>query len=105
MDVSLVYITAKDAAEAERVGRAVVEQRLAACVNIIKGMRSLYWWQGRLEEASEVVVIAKTRTDLVPALTAAVKVVHSYEVPCVVAVPIAGGNEDFLRWIREETRG
>lgn len=104
MSVSLVYITAKDVSEAETIGRLLVGQRLAACVNILENMRSLYWWQGKIEEASEVVVLAKTRTELVDELTAAVKKAHSYEVPCVVAVRIEGGNAEFLKWIGEETQ-
>ncbi|MBM3487456.1 MAG: divalent-cation tolerance protein CutA [Alphaproteobacteria bacterium] len=104
MSFCLVYMTASSAAEARRIGAALVEARLAACVNMIEGMTSLYRWEGRIEEGREVVVVAKTRRALVPALTAAVKAAHSYTVPCVVALPIEAGNPDFLDWIAAETR-
>lgn len=103
MSQSLVYITAGDMEEAERIGAALVEDHLAACVNIIPGMKSMYRWEGRVESSQEVVVIAKTRSDLVQRLTLRVADVHSYEVPCVAAVPIQGGNQAFLQWISEET--
>ena len=105
MSESFIYITCSSEIEAETVGSMLVEKRLAACVNILPGMRSLYWWQGRVERGEEVVLIAKTRDDLVEPLAEAVKEVHGYEVPCVVSLPITGGNPDFLAWIREETAG
>ncbi|WP_207259558.1 divalent-cation tolerance protein CutA [Desulfovibrio sp. Huiquan2017] len=104
MSESFIYMTCADAGEAETIGRMLVETRLAACVNILPGMRSLYWWRGKVERAEEVVLIAKTRTDLVDELTGAVKAAHGYEVPCVVALPITGGNQDFLEWIGNETK-
>lgn len=104
MPESLVYMTCGSAEEAERIGRSLVEKRLAACVNMFEGMRSLYWWEGKVEKGSEVVLIAKTRKDLVDDLTREVKRLHEYDVPCIVTVPIDGGNGDFLRWIQEETQ-
>ncbi|MEO5338033.1 MAG: divalent-cation tolerance protein CutA [Magnetospirillum sp. WYHS-4] len=103
MAATLVYITAPGRDEAARIGRAVVEARLAACANVIPGMTSFYWWQGALQEDQEAVLILKTRPDLVDALTAKVKELHGYQVPCVVALPIEKGNPDFLDWINEET--
>lgn len=105
MSESFIYITCADEAEAEAIGVMLVERRLAACVNILPGMRSLYWWRGKVERGEEVVLIAKTRDDLVEPLTEAVKAAHGYEVPCVVSLPISGGNPDFLSWIRAETAG
>ncbi|WP_459852058.1 divalent-cation tolerance protein CutA [Humidesulfovibrio idahonensis] len=99
----MVYVTAPSRAEAESLAHLAVEGRLAACANILPGMRSLYWWQGRLEQADEVVLILKTTEALVPALTEALTRAHSYDCPCVVALPIAAGNPDFLRWIEDET--
>jgi len=104
MDACWIYMTAASPEEAHKVGRALVEERLAACMNVIPGMSSCYWWQGKIEEARETVLIAKTRRELVERLTARVKALHSYSVPCVVALPILGGNPDYLRWIEEETR-
>lgn len=103
MAARLVYVTAPSLAEAERLGRLAVEARLAACANILPGMRSLYWWKGALESAEETVLVLKTREELVPALTEALTKAHSYEVPCVVALPILAGNKDFLAWIDAET--
>jgi periplasmic divalent cation tolerance protein len=100
-----VYITCASAEEATRIGRALVEMRLAACVNILDGMRSLYWWQGRIEEGRESVLIAKTRDTLLDALTERVKALHSYECPCVVAFPVHAGNPDYVAWIEAETEG
>ena len=104
MAESFVYITCATAQEAENIGTVLVERRLAACANILGGMRSLYWWEGKVEQGEETVLIAKTRTELVNELTEAVKAMHGYEVPCVAAMSIKGGNPDFLEWIRSETR-
>jgi periplasmic divalent cation tolerance protein len=101
---SLVYITCKDKKQARTIGRALVEERLAACANIIDKMNSLYWWEGAVQDDSETVLIVKTRRTLVPALARRVKQLHSYTVPCVVTTPIVGGNADFLAWIGRETR-
>jgi periplasmic divalent cation tolerance protein len=105
MEPCLVYMTASSADEAAKLAEALVGERLAACVNVIDGMTSWYRWEGAVQNERELVVLAKTRIDLVEALTARVKALHSYSVPCVVALPIAGGNADFLRWIAEETAG
>jgi periplasmic divalent cation tolerance protein len=100
-----VYVTYASDEEAKTIGRALVEARLAACVNILPGTTSLYWWQGRIEEGRETVLIAKTRDALLPALTATVKSLHSYTCPCVVAWPVQAGNADYVRWIEAETEG
>jgi periplasmic divalent cation tolerance protein len=104
MQPVFVYMTAGSIEEARKIGRALIEGRLAACVNVIPGMSSLYWWQGKVEEGSETVMIAKTRADLVPQLTERVKALHSYTVPCVVSIPIENGNRAFLDWIEAETQ-
>jgi len=103
MEFRLVYMTASSRDEAKKIGRALVEERLAACANVIDGMESVYWWQGKLTEDRETVLIAKTRADLVPALTERVKALHSYTVPCVVALPLVGGNPDYMAWLEAET--
>ena len=104
MTAWLCQVNAGSRAEALRIGRAVVEERLAASANVIGGVSSIYWWQGRLEEADEVLLILKTRAELVAALIARVTQLHSYDCPAVVALPIAAGNPDYLRWIASETR-
>lgn len=99
----LVYMTAGSAEEAHRIGAVLVAERLAACANVIDGMTSIYRWDGEVRNDREAVLIAKTRGALVDALTARVKALHSYSCPCVVALPIAGGNAAFLDWIASET--
>ena len=103
MAVCFVYITAPDKAAALKIGRALVDERLAACANVFDGMTSVYRWQGKVQEGGEAVLIAKTREELVPTLTDRVRALHSYECPCVVALRVAGGNEPFLDWIEAET--
>lgn len=103
MTACIAYVTASSKDEALRIGRTVVDERLAACANILDGMTAIYHWQGKIEEGAEAVLILKTELNLIDALTARVKALHSYTVPCVVAWPIAAGNPDFLAWIGAET--
>jgi periplasmic divalent cation tolerance protein len=103
MAVSFCYVTAGSRDEALAIGRTVVQERLAACANVLDGMASIYWWQGALEEAGEAVLILKTRTELVERLTGRIRELHSYECPCVVALPIAAGSPHYLDWIARET--
>jgi periplasmic divalent cation tolerance protein len=98
-----VYVTTADQAEAERLGRAAVEARLAACANLLGPTTAVYWWEGKVESGTEAALVLKTRADLVDALTAKIVELHSYDCPCVVALPIAGGNPEFLQWIETET--
>lgn len=98
----LVYMTAADRREAARIGKALVKERLAACVNILGRIESFYWWDGKVCDGKEVAFIAKTRADLAPALIKRVRALHSYSVPCVVTLPILGGNPAFLKWIISE---
>jgi periplasmic divalent cation tolerance protein len=98
-----VYVTAADQGEAERIGRAVVEERLAACANILPGMRSIYRWAGAVHDASETVLILKTTRDRLPALTDRVRSLHSYEVPCVAAFEVVPGNPVYFEWIAAAT--
>lgn len=104
MDIQLIYITAKDLEEAKAIGKQLVKSKLAACVNIIDQMHAIYVWEGALQEDQETVIIAKTTSSLVPALVDRVKEIHSYECPCVVSMPITGGNPDFLKWVGNEVR-
>ena len=102
--VLFVYITCADNDEAKKIARALVEERLAACTNIMAGHESIYHWQGKIETAREVAVILKTRANLFEALKDRVLALHSYECPCVVAMPIEKGHQAFLEWIESETR-
>ena len=103
MPAVMGYITAASMDEAERIGRTLVSEHLAACANILPGMHSIYRWKGAIETAEETVLLVKTRPELAEALTARVKALHSYEVPCVVILPITTGLPEFLRWIDDET--
>lgn len=103
MEPRLIYVTTANAEEARTIGRALVESRLAACANVLSPVTSIFWWEGAVQEEPEVVLIAKTRRSLVESVVEKVKALHSYDCPCVVALPILEGNPDFLRWIGEET--
>jgi periplasmic divalent cation tolerance protein len=100
---AFIYVTAANRAEALSIGRTLVEERLVACVNVLDGVRSLYWWEGKVQEDDEALFVAKTRSELAARVVARVKELHSYRTPCVVALPIADGNPDFLDWISAET--
>ena len=102
---NLIYATAASRDEALSLGRALVEARLAACANVLPGMVSVYWWEGKVEQGDEAVLVLKTRAELVEAATARLRALHSYACPCVVALPIVAGNPDFLAWIGAETQG
>ena len=102
-DVRVVLVTAPDAETAGRIARALVEERLAACANVVPGVRSIYRWQGRVEEADEVLLVVKTRADRGPALAARVRELHPYELPEVLELPAPGGSEAYLGWVREES--
>jgi len=99
----MVYITARDKKQARGIGKALVAERLAACANIFGGMNSFYFWEGRLCDDREAVLIVKTSHGLLNRLVKRVKALHSYSVPCIVALPIVGGNRDFLSWVKQET--
>ena len=98
-----VYITTKDAAEAKTIGTHLVEERLAACANILPAIESIYEWKGELVHDHEAALVVKTSQELLDSLVARVKQLHSYECPCIVALPIIGGSDDFLNWVREQT--
>jgi periplasmic divalent cation tolerance protein len=101
----LVYTTWPSIVEAERAGRAIVEKRLAACVNILPGMISHYWWQGQIERAEEAVMLIKTRATLAEAVRQAVKQSHSYTTPAIMVLPVESVDADYYRWIVEEAKG
>jgi periplasmic divalent cation tolerance protein len=102
MTRQFVYMTAGSPEEAQRIGEALVERRLAACVNIIDGMQSIYRWEGKLQRDREVVLIAKTIRERLPDLIDTVKTLHSYDCPCIVSMAIDHGHAAFLEWIGTE---
>ena len=103
--LSWVYMTCGSLDEARKIGEMLLEKNLAACVNILEGMHSLYRWNGAMQEDQETVLIAKTRHELVNELTEAVLSIHSYDCPCIIELPIQQGNPEFLQWIVSETEG
>jgi periplasmic divalent cation tolerance protein len=98
-----VYTTYPSIVEAEQAGRALVEQRLCACVNILPGMISHYWWQGAIERGEEVVMIIKTRSSLAERVSAAVKEMHSYTTPAILVIPMESVHRGYLDWLMAET--
>ncbi len=99
----LVYTTWPSVVEAERAGRAIVEKRLAVCVNVVPGMISHYWWEGKIERAEEAVMIFKTRAALAEAVGAAVKAAHPYATPSIMVLPVESVDPDYHQWIAAET--
>ncbi len=99
-----VYTTFPSVVEAEKTGRALLERRLAACVNILPGMVSHYWWQGTIERGEEAVMIIKTRASLAEAASEAVKQSHPYTTPAILVLPIEGGDPAYLGWLMAETQ-
>ncbi|HTV36506.1 MAG TPA: divalent-cation tolerance protein CutA [Xanthobacteraceae bacterium] len=101
----VVYTTYPSIVEAEAAGRALVERRLAACVNILPGMVSFYWWQGKIDRGEEVVMIIKTRASLAEPVRAAVKEMHSYTTPAILVLPVESVDPDYHAWIVAEAKG
>lgn len=100
----LVYVTAASEEEARRIGRAVVERRLAACANVVPAIRSYYWWEGRLVEDQESLLLLKTTPSAVSALMEAVRRLHSYQVPAISVVPLSALNPAYLAWMQQEVQ-
>ncbi len=103
MNEIIVFITTPNEDEAVKIAKSLVEVKLAACVNIIKNIRSIYRWQGKIEDDTEVLLIAKTQKRLFSVLSEKVKELHSYTVPEIIALPIIEGSEDYLKWLKEVT--
>lgn len=101
---TVLFITAPNPQEGLKIAEALVAEKLAACVNVVEKVTSIYWWQGKVERDAEALLIVKTKSSLVEALTARVKQLHSYTVPEVIALPIERGNPDYLKWIDEVTK-
>ncbi len=104
-DFIVVYVTVGSAEEAERLADTLVEERLAACVNLVAPVRSTYRWQGRVERDEEQLLIIKTRDDIFDRLKKRVEEIHSYSVPEIIALPILKGNESYLDWLGKQVGG
>ena len=101
----VVFVSASSFAEARKIAHGVVASKLAACVSVIPSVESIYWWKGKIETGRELILVMKTTKPRVPALVRRVKLLHSYEVPEIIALPIDAGNPDYLRWIGESVKG
>ncbi|MDI9614568.1 divalent-cation tolerance protein CutA [Methanothermobacter sp.] len=101
---TLIYITTSGQEESARIGRRLVEDRLAACVNIIPSIKSFYHWEGSLEEDEESVLIVKTTSELTQQIIKRVRELHSYDNPCIISIPITGGSRDYLEWLNDEVK-
>jgi len=104
MEINMIYITAGSKDEAVMIGKSLINARLAACVNIIENMTSMYMWDGKLQDANEIILIAKTTKQRVPDLIEKVNALHSYECPCIVSLPVSDGNPAFLKWVADEVQ-
>jgi periplasmic divalent cation tolerance protein len=104
MEEVVIIVTASNEDEAVRIARILLEEELVACVNIHQKVRSLYWWEGKIQDENETMMIIKTRREHVEMIVKKVKEVHSYTVPEVIALPIIDGSDDYLRWIGEVTK-
>lgn len=100
----VIYVTAKDEREAKKIATRLLEDKLVACANIISGIQSMYWWQGKIDQSREVLIVLKSKKILVKKIIKAVKSVHSYDCPEVIALPIVHGSNDYLQWINDSLR-
>ncbi|ONL94394.1 Protein CutA chloroplastic [Zea mays] len=100
----VVYVTVPNREAGKKLSQSIISEKLAACVNIVPGIESVYWWEGKVQSDAEELLIIKTRESLLDALTAHVKANHEYDVPEVIALPITGGNTKYLEWIKNSTR-
>jgi len=100
----VIFVTAGSEKEAHKIADLLLTKRKAACVNIVPKVESSFWWRGKLDSARESLIIIKTKASLLPEIVDLVKAGHSYEVPEIIALPIIGGNEDYLKWIDDEAK-
>jgi len=101
----VVFVTCPSREEAIKIARSLIEERVAACVNVIDRLKSIYWWQGKVEEDDEVLLIIKTSDEAFTKVVDKVRELHSYTVPEIIALPIVRGFEGYLKWLRENVTG
>ncbi|MFH1678062.1 MAG: divalent-cation tolerance protein CutA [Candidatus Omnitrophota bacterium] len=100
----IILITCANKREAKKISGELVQQKLAACVNVVDKITSIFWWQGKIDSAAELLLIAKSKKSLMPRIIKLVKSLHSYKVPEIIALPIVAGNDDYIKWINESVR-
>lgn len=103
-DEVVVLCTAGSGDEAARIAKALVDEHLAACVNVVSGVRSFFFWEGSVRDEQEVLLVCKSMQERVPMIVERVKALHSYSVPEIIALPIAAGSADYLQWVRDSVR-
>lgn len=101
--IKILYVTCKDTNEAREIGKDLIREKLAACINILPEMESLYMWEGKLESANEAILIVKTRASIVPQCSERIKSRHSYKTPCILVLGIERGNPDYIKWLVDQT--
>jgi len=101
---TVVLITAKDYEEARKISDALLQEKLIACANIVQGVKSLFWWEGKIDNADEALVVIKTKRNCLKEIIQRVKKLHSYSNPEVIALPIIEGNKDYLKWMDESVK-
>lgn len=100
----MIFVTTSSSAEAEKIGRVLVEEKLVACANILHQIRSIYRWQGKICDEPEALMVLKTRSGRIQKIIQRIRSLHSYTVPEIIALPIVAGSKEYLRWIHEVTR-
>jgi periplasmic divalent cation tolerance protein len=98
----VLFITTANTNEAQRISEVLLEQKKVACVNIVPRVSSLFWWENKLDSAHESLLIVKTKASLLNEVVGLVREIHSYDIPEIIALPIVGGNKDYLEWIGKE---
>lgn len=102
---SLIYITTSGEEESKKIAKILLEERIAACANIMPSMVSFYWWEGEIEEDNESILLLKTRSDKLDILIRRVKDIHSYDLPCILEISVQNGSEDYLQWLEDSLKG
>ena len=97
----VIFITAKNIKEANKIAEKLAKEKLVACANIVKGVRSVFWWEKKIDKADEVLLILKSKKSCFKKIVKTVTLLHSYNVPEIIALPIVDGNRDYLKWIEE----
>src|SRR3989338_4005435 len=95
----IVFVTTKDKKQAKAIAQELLQAKLIACANILDGVQSLFWWQGKIDQSNEALLILKTKKSLFNKLAAKVKTLHSYQTPEIIALPVTAGSKDYLQWI------
>lgn len=103
-DAVVIFVTASTIDEARKIGKTLVEERLIACVNILPQVESLFYWQEKICNEKEALMIIKTKKPLIDDIIKRVKSIHSYSVPEIIALPIISGSEDYIKWVKDATR-